>query len=76
LEDLDSFFDGAGMERRFLEFASDNGVNATQQEWDESKDVIMTQVKAFIGRYSPMDDNAFYPVLLKIDNVVQAAIGQ
>jgi hypothetical protein len=36
----------------------------------------MTQVKAVIGRYTPMDDDAFYPIYLKNDNVVRRALGE
>ncbi|NCB18745.1 MAG: S41 family peptidase [Bacteroidia bacterium] len=76
LRQLDEFFDNAGMASKFIQYAADAGVKASPAEWKESGDIVLAHIKAFVGRYSPMDDRAFYPVLLAIDNVVLAAIGQ
>lgn len=76
LEEYHQFFEGEDFESRFLEYARENGVIAPKAEWVESKDVIMNHIKAYIGRYTPLDDNAFYPVLLERDNFVKAAIEQ
>lgn len=76
LNELSRFFDGQDFEAEFLKYARENGVKAPASEWKESKTVIMNHSKAFIGRYTPLDDNAFYPVLLEIDNVVKSAIEQ
>ena len=51
-----------------------NGVIPSYSDWNTSGEIIMTQVKAVIGRYTPMDDDAFYPIYLKNDNVVQRAL--
>ena len=76
LDKLSEFFISEDFERKFLDYASINGVNASATEWKESKYILMNHVKAFLGRYTPLDDNGFYPVLLETDNVVKVAIGQ
>jgi hypothetical protein len=34
----------------------------------------MTQIRAMVGRYSKLEDEAFYPIIAKIDNVIQRVI--
>ena len=34
----------------------------------------MTQVRALTGRYSALDDEAFYRIFLEIDQIYQAAL--
>lgn len=76
LPQLYDFFSNVSFDTKFLDFASKNGIPAGKGEWEESKDLILNHVKAFVGRYTPLDDNAFYPILLEKDNVIKAAIGQ
>ena len=76
LSGLYDFFSGVNFDNKFLDYASKNGVVAGKGEWDESKDLILNHIKAFVGRYTPLDDNAFYPILLEKDNAVIEAIGQ
>jgi carboxyl-terminal processing protease len=76
MKDLNNLFKEVNFEARFLSFAAANGIKPGAGEWEESKDLINNHIKAFIGRYSPLDDNAFYPILLEKDNMVIAAIEQ
>lgn len=76
LNELTSFFAGKNFENEFLEYVLKNGVKVPPAEWEESKDILMNHVRAFIGRYTPLDDNGFYPVLLELDNMVKIAIEQ
>lgn len=76
LDDLTKFFIGENFESKFLDYSLKNGVKAPLAEWKESKDILMNHVKAFIGRYTPLDNNGFYPVLIEVDNVVKRAIEQ
>ena len=46
----------------------------TDAEWAVSGDVILTQVRALVGRNTPMNDEAFYPIYLRIDNVMDAVM--
>ena len=76
LNELYDFFAKVSFDSKFLEFASKNGIPAGKGEWDESKDLILNHIKAFVGRYTPLDDNAFYPILLEKDNAIKVAIEQ
>ena len=70
-EDLEKLISKIDLEGGFLEFAKNNGVVPKKGEWKESRDVIVQQLCGLFGRFSVLDDNAFYPYLLKVDNVVQ-----
>ena len=48
-----------------------NGVVPKRGEWEESKEVIIQQLCGLFGRFTVLDDNAFYPYILRIDNVVE-----
>ena len=61
------------LEKRFLDYASGKGVVPKPEDWKLSGDILITQLKALVGRYSPLDDKAYYPIISKIDNVIQAA---
>jgi len=74
LQSLKAVFSKMNLEQRFLKYAADNKLVPSSKEWEESKYIIITQIKALIGRYSPLDDEAFYPIMAEIDNVIQKAI--
>lgn len=73
---LERFLDGLDLKNAFISFTSAQGLVPTKEEWDVSGDIILTQVRALIGRNTPMDDEAFYPIYLRIDNVLEAAMKQ
>ncbi len=74
LPSLERFLDGMDLKRGFIGFTSAQGVVPTDEEWAVSGDVILTQVRALIGRNTPMNDEAFYPIYLRIDNVMDAVM--
>lgn len=39
-----------------------------------SKAIILSQIKAYVGRNTPLEDNAFYHALQGIDSTVQQAL--
>ncbi len=71
---LDAYFATLPLEKDFLSYAARNKVTPTPSEWNECKDIVMTQVKAYIGRNTKLDDRGFYPYLDRIDNVMLRAI--
>ncbi len=71
---LETFLGTLDIKNRFIAFAKANGVDLKPGEWDQSGEFIITQVSAIIGRYTPMDDDAFYPIYLKVDKTVQRAL--
>lgn len=70
-EDLEKLVATIDMEKGFLAFARQNGIVPKGNEWEISRDVVLQQLKGLFGRYTVLDDNAFYPYILKIDNVVE-----
>lgn len=74
LKTLNSLLDRMNLEPDFLNYVKEAGITFDKAGWDMSGDIIMTQIRAYIGRNTPMDDNAFYPIIAKLDNVIQTAI--
>lgn len=74
LDDLDKLISTIDFGNGFLAFAKQNGVVPKGNEWERSREFITTQLKGLFGRYSVLDDNAYYPYVLQIDNVVQTVL--
>ena len=74
MEAFDSFISTLDLEKGFLAFARRNEVVPKEGEWEISKDYMLTQIRALIARYTPMGDEAFYPIYLKTDTLVQTAV--
>ena len=72
---LMKYLDSAGLEDKFLRFASSkDGLVPTSEEWKVEKGYMMTQVRALVGRYCKLGDNAFYHIYLDIDDSYKAAM--
>lgn len=74
LPDLEGFLDGIDLKGGFITYSSSLGVIPSDEEWKKSGEIILAQVKALIGRNTPMGDNAFYPLYYTIDKTVSAAL--
>lgn len=74
IEELNSFLASLDLEEGFISYLKDNSVEVKSAEWKISKDIVLTQLQALVGRYSPLDDYAFYSILAKLDNMVEAAV--
>ena len=71
---FDRFIDGIALENGFLQFAKRNNVSPKEGEWERSKEYILTQVRALVARYTPMGDEAFYPIYQQTDKLIQIAV--
>ena len=74
LPTLNRYLDGIDLKSGFLAYASSQGVVPAPGDWAVSGDVILVQVRALVGRNTPMNDDAFYPIYLTIDNVIDAVM--
>ncbi len=75
LEELDRFFaKQPNLLNDFVAFASRSGVSPNAADIAKSKALILSQFKAYIGRNSPLEDNAFYHCIQQIDPVVDKAL--
>jgi carboxyl-terminal processing protease len=74
LPTLERFLDGLNLKDGFIAFTSAQGLVPTEADWAVSGDVILTQIRALVGRNTPMNDKAFYPIYLRIDNVMDVVM--
>ncbi len=58
----------------FIRHAAKKGVAPNYRDIDISHKLIKAQLRAFIGRNTPLDDDAFYVNIYQIDNVIMEAI--
>lgn len=73
---LQRYLNSAGLEAAFLRFAATkDGLRPTStKEWEAERSYMLTQVRALVGRYSRLGDNAFYHIYLEVDNVFEEAL--
>lgn len=72
---LDKWMSEVGIEQQFLNYAaSTENLRPSAGEWQETKTYMLPQVKALLGRYSKLQDEAFYRFFLPIDNEFQTAL--
>ena len=74
IEELNALLDDMELESRFKAYMRKNNVPVVKAQWEISGDIVMTQIRAMVGRYSKLEDEAFYPIIAKIDNVIQRVI--
>ena len=74
-ERLGRWMDEVDVEEQFLSYAAKvENLKPAAGEWEKTKWYMMPQVKALIGRYSKLQDEAFYRFYHPIDNELQTAI--
>ncbi len=72
---LQKFLEDAKVESGFLQFAAEvDGIRPKAGEWNKSKMYMMPQVKALVGRYSKLGENAFYHQYLEVDETMIEAV--
>lgn len=76
LEELDSLFDRNDLMRDFVAYAERNGVATHRAQLATSREIIRAQIRAYIGRNTPVGDAAFYYNIYPVDNVLQRAVDE
>ena len=74
IEELDALFRSIDLPGEFLKYAAENGVKAPASEWKSSKEIIINQVEGLVGRYTKLDDEAFYTYIIRSDNVMERVL--
>ena len=75
IEQLDSLFDAdKNLFNDFVRYAASKGVKPVHKEIAYSREVMEAQLRAYIGRNTVLEDDAFYHNIFPIDNVVQSAL--
>ena len=58
----------------FVRYAARHGVKPVQRDIARSRKLIEAQLRAYIGRNTPLEDNGFYYNIIPIDNVLLESI--
>ena len=73
VDELLKYIDDANLESLIIKAATDKGVKYNNKQFLISKEIILTEAKAYIAR-NIMDDDAFYPILHNIDEIMKETI--
>lgn len=74
-DELNRFLDRMNLPAAFREYASSkDGISCTQKEWEETSEYLLPQLRALVGRYSKLGENAFYKMYLNVDVTLKKAI--
>lgn len=72
---LSSWLDSIGLEKQFLEYAAKtDGIKPSDGEWEKTRVYMLPQLKALTGRFSKLEEEAFYRFYIPIDDVIQKAL--
>ncbi|MBR4298835.1 MAG: S41 family peptidase [Bacteroidales bacterium] len=72
---LERFLNEVDLASQFLDYAARvDGIRPKEGEWEETLTYLMPQLKALVGRFSKLGDEAFYRFYMPIDDTVQAAL--
>ena len=74
IKELDKVFAESELMTEFLKYAERGGVTPTKEDLRKSKEVIMTQIRAYIGRNALSDESGYYYNIYPIDDVMQRAV--
>ena len=78
IEDFDKlsvWLDSIGLEKQFLRYAAEtDGLVPSAGEWEKTRDYMMPQLKALTGRFSKLEEEAFYRFYLPVDDAIQFAL--
>lgn len=72
-EAISAYLDDQNLKVEFIAYASSKGIQPNYSQFRESEEVILTQVKAYIGR-NLIDNIGFYPIIRTIDSTLKVAI--
>ena len=73
--DLERYLDRMDIPAKFREYAArTDGITCSAQEWKDTEDYLLPQLRALIGRYSKLGEDAFYKLYLGVDTTVKKAI--
>ncbi|MFA7116997.1 MAG: S41 family peptidase [Bacteroidales bacterium] len=73
-KELNLLLDSMNLETVFKSYVRENSIKINNKQWNISKKIMLTQLRALVGRYSSLDNDAFYPLISPNDNVLNVAI--
>ncbi|MCD8313650.1 MAG: S41 family peptidase [Bacteroidales bacterium] len=72
--ELEAYLDRIDYRKEFLAYAAGQGIVPEKGEWEASESYIVPSLRALIGRYSKLGEDAFYKFYMDVDNTVQVAL--
>ena len=69
---INQYLDKSSYFNDFISYAKSNGVKPNYKEIEISREVISTQIKAYIAR-NIIDNEGFFPIIREIDNTLLEA---
>lgn len=74
-DELNRFLDSMDIPSKFRDYASRvDGITCTTEEWNATEEYLLPQLRALIGRYSKLGEDAFYKMYLGVDTTIRKAI--
>ncbi|MCL2737973.1 MAG: S41 family peptidase [Bacteroidales bacterium] len=73
MQDLEAFYRRLNLSALFLDYAAGQGLRPKTGEWEESEHYILSLIRAYIGRNTPMEEQAFYFFYGALDPELQVA---
>ena len=58
----------------FVRYAEREGVKATRREIEESRELVLAELRAYIGRNTPLEDAGFYSNIYPVDITLLKAV--
>jgi carboxyl-terminal processing protease len=74
LNKLTIYFSNYRFDALFRRYAADMGLVATDTEWEECRHIIDVHLRAYIGRNTPMENQAYYMMIAEIDSTLEKAV--
>ncbi len=72
---LEAYLEEIDLASEFLNYAKNvDGLTPKKGEWDETAPYMLPQLKALVGRFSKLDNEAFHRFYLPIDQTIQSAL--
>ena len=71
--EINEYLNKKDLKTAFLAYLKDNGNRLQEEGFDESSEIILIQLKAYIAR-NILDNEGFYPIILQIDTTLKEAI--
>lgn len=74
IKELDALFAGHDLLTEFVTYATRAGVRPTPTDLKRSGDLIIAQIKGYVGRNTQLEENAFFYYIMPQDETIQRAL--
>lgn len=75
VEALEHHLDKENVLARLIKYAADNGIMYDEKGFRQSKNLMGTELKAYIAR-NILDNMGFYPIIAQVDEILKVAVSE